>query len=643
MTAGAQTFPAPEFPDGLSWLNVAAPLHLEALRGKVVLLDFWTYGCINCIHMIPVLEQLEDKYGDALVVIGVHSAKFENEGEIESLRQIVRRYDLRHPVIDDSDFVVWRQYGVRAWPTFVVIDPNGQIVAMQAGEIPFASFDRFIGALIEQHDSAGTIDRTPIELALEGAGQPSSVLAFPGKIAADTLGRRLFIADTNHHRIIIADLDTYRVLDVAGAGGSGFDDGSFETATFDKPHGMALVGDTLYVADTENHAIRAVDLLTRTVTTVAGTGEQSYQRDQGGAPLETALSSPWDVAFGDGVLFVAMAGPHQLWALLFERGVIGPVVGSGREGLLEGTFAEAQLAQPSGLVYHQRQLFFADSESSSIRAANLDARTTRTLAGPLVNDLFAFGDVDGAVGVSRLQHPLGVVLGDDGLLYVADTYNSKIKVLDLSTNTLTTLTGQGSPGGFRDGTLAEAQFDEPGGLAFAEGRLFVADTNNHAVRVVDLAAGTVSTLIFPNPEQLVIGDRLTVVSRGGPSETRLTLPAQRVAPGDGEIVLRIDLPEGYKINDLAPSRIEWNNAGSAIDIPEAERSLPVTETEVRLPIRLSVGSDALYGHLLLYYCQETVQTLCFIDQVALELPVDVTADAPSGALIIVRQIAPWTP
>ena len=223
--AGSAEMAAPEFPTGLDWINVAAPLTLEDLRGKIVLLDFWTYGCINCIHMIPTLERLEEKYGDALVVIGVHSAKFDNEGETGNMRQIVQRYDLHHPVINDDEFLTWRTYGVNAWPTFVVIDPRGNVLAMQAGEIPFEAFDRLLSGMVTFWDGLGELDRTPLPLALEGEGVPPGALAFPGKVLADAAGNRLFIADSNHHRIVVAALDTYEVLDVIGTGERGFSDG----------------------------------------------------------------------------------------------------------------------------------------------------------------------------------------------------------------------------------------------------------------------------------------------------------------------------------------------------------------------------------------------------------------------------------
>ena len=643
--AGDPRLPAPEFPQGLDWLNVPAPLAVADLRGKVTLLDFWTYGCINCIHMIPTLERLEAKYGDALAVIGVHSAKFENEGQTENLRQIVKRYGLKHPVINDSGFAVWnayRRYGVNAWPTFVVIDPRGNLFAVQAGEIPFEAFDRVIGSMIAAFDAAGEIDRTPLGLALEGAGRPSGTLAFPGKVLADPAGGRLVIADTNHHRLVIADLTTYEVLDVIGSGARGRADGSYEVATFDKPQGLALAGGTLYVADTNNHAIRAVNLVERTVSTAAGTGRQGYTRSGSGPALATDLSSPWDVAAGaDGTLYIAMAGVHQIWTLSADGQTVAPLVGSGREGRVDGAFDRAELAQPSGLYLAGDQLYFADSESSTIRVADLASRQVTTLAGTPDNNLFDFGDVDGSYGASRLQHPLAVTGAPDGRLYVADTYNSKLKILDAAGREIQTLLGLGGLGGFRDGGPAEAEFDEPGGLSYADGQLYVADTNNHAIRVVDLAARTVSTVIFPNPQALQIGEQVTVIGGNAQGE-QIALPAQTVAAGAGEIVLNIMLPEGYKLNPLAPFTAEWTTSGEAVQIADADRVQRLTDPAlpVRVPARFSTGDDLLHGELTIYYCEAAQQSLCFIDRVGVDVPVTVTAAGGASVIAIERTITP---
>jgi len=229
--------PAPDFPVDLDWLNVPEGLTLDGLQGKIVVLDFWTYGCINCIHMIPIYEELQEAYEDEIVIIGVHSAKFDAEGTTDNIRQIVQRYNVHHPVVNDSGFRIWRSYEINAWPTAAVIDPRGNVVAIQAGEIPFEAFDQYIGAMVAYYDGLGTdeIDRIPIELALEGASNPNTPLLYPGKVLADSASNRLFISDTNHHRIVVADLTTYEVLTTIGNGQRGFNDGDFASAAFNFP------------------------------------------------------------------------------------------------------------------------------------------------------------------------------------------------------------------------------------------------------------------------------------------------------------------------------------------------------------------------------------------------------------------------
>ncbi len=644
---GQPEFPAPEFPTGLDWLNVPAPVTMQALRGKLVLLDFWTYGCINCIHMIPTIQRLEEKYGPALAVIGVHSAKFLNEGQTDNLRQIIQRYGLEHPVVNDRDFAVWdtyAPYGVNAWPTFVVIDPRGNLFAVQAGEIPFDAFDRLIGAMIEHFDGLGEINREPLAAQLERDAVPSSVLAFPGKVLADPVGNRLFIADSSHNRLVITDLLTYEVLDVIGSGTAGYVDGDFSTATFDKPQGLTLRGDTLLVADTQNHAIRAVDLLSRQVTTVAGTGEQGYERNQSGPALEMALASPWDLwSAADGILYIAMAGTHQIWTLSPD-GIVGPLVGSGGEGLREGAFEIATLAQPSGLYLQDNMLYWADSESSSIRAADLTTRETRLVAGPLTGSLFDFGDVDGGLGTARLQHPLAIIGSDDGLLYIADTYNSKIKSLDPTTQEVQTVYGGGSPGGFRDGDSTDALFDEPGGLSFANGLLYVADTNNHAIRVIDLAAGVVSTVSFPNPEALQIGERVTVV--GGNRGEQIDLPPQAISAGAGTLVLNLSLPEGYKLNPNIDSGVQWRFdpllVGVATSALEPLQTFRALDELTPLPVTFNAGEATVTAEVTLYYCEAVNETLCFIDQSVLRVPLTIADGAAAAAVTLERQVVPPT-
>ena len=442
---------------------------------------------MNCLHIFPQLRKLEKKFANELAVVGVHSAKFPNEKDADNLVKAVQRYELEHPVINDLDFQVWQQYACRAWPTLMFIDPQGKVIGKHEGELPYESFDDLISQMIAQFDAAGMLDHKSLTRAPER--RQDTTLYFPGKVVADADSDRLFISDSNHNRIIITSL-TGAVKEVIGSGVEGFADGSFAEAAFNHPQGMALVENMLYVADAENHAIRKVDLESRAVETIAGTGRQGFTR-QGREPGRIMeLSSPWDLAYHEGTLYIAMAGIHQLWSLELSGGTVGPYAGTGGESITDGPLAAATLAQPSGITTDGNKLYFADSETSSIRGADLNpAGKVRTVVGL---DLFVFGDVDGTTHNVRLQHPIGITYFD-GTLYVADTYNHKIKKVLPVTRGAFTLLGTGVSGHL-DGPWNQAQFSEPSGLSIAGGKIYIADTNNHAIRVADMEGSEVTTL-----------------------------------------------------------------------------------------------------------------------------------------------------
>ena len=439
------------------------------------------------MHIFPQLRNLERKYSSELMVIGVHSAKFPNEKEKENLYKAVQRCELEHPVVNDAEFQVWREYACRAWPTMMFIDPEGKVIGKHEGEITYQELDGLLGQMVAEFDAQGLLDRSPVKLARQT--EPDCPLSFPGKVLADPAGSRLFIADTNHNRIVVASLDGV-VMAVAGSGMEGLADGNFQAARFNHPQGMALDGETLYVADTENHALRRIDLEAGTVTTIAGNGNQGRRVQEEGPGMSAELNSPWDLTLYDNRLYIAMAGCHQLWSMDLETGMVGPYAGTGAESITDGALSQATLAQPSGITNDGNRLYFADSETSSIRSAELFPEgRVRTIVGL---DLFVFGDTDGEGHYVRLQHPLGVTI-HDGLLYVADTYNHKIKVIEPVPRVSRTLLGTGAPG-YDDGGAAEATFSEPGGLSTANGKLYIADTNNHHVRVADLETLQVTTL-----------------------------------------------------------------------------------------------------------------------------------------------------
>ncbi len=439
------------------------------------------------MHIFPQLRKLERKYASELVVVGVHSAKFPNEKETGSLTAAVRRCELEHPVINDAEFRVWQQYSCRAWPTLMFIDPRGNVIGKHEGEMTFDQFDSLMAEMLTEFDASGIIQRSPLPTSAPRG--PESALSFPGKVLADEAGGRLFIADTNHNRIVVSSFDG-DVRQVIGTGEEDLADGPLAQAAFNHPQGMAIDGDILYVADAENHAIRRVDLQAGQVETIAGTGEQGFERSGRRPGRSTGLSSPWDVALHNGVVYIAMAGIHQLWVLELETGTVAPYAGSGRESITDGPLATATLAQPSGITTDGERLYFADSETSAIRNADLDPNgSVRTLIGL---GLFEFGDVDGDDFRVRLQHPIGIT-HHDGVLYVADTYNHKVKRVLPKTRSVFTVAGTGASGHV-DGPFAQARFSEPSGLSIANGMMYIADTNNNAIRVANMETNEVATL-----------------------------------------------------------------------------------------------------------------------------------------------------
>jgi DNA-binding beta-propeller fold protein YncE len=496
---------APELPQNFTWIkcdreaasNRNPPLSIKSLRGRIIILDFWTKGCINCLHVIPDLKYLEHKYSDYLTIIGVHSAKFEHEQHRDSVQQAVWRYGITHPVIVDSDRYIWQQYAVRAWPTFVVINPQGYIVATVSGEGKREFLDNLVQQLIQESAGKKTVDGESLQLNLEqNQNLRLSPLAFPSKVLACQQSNSLFIADTGHHRLVIASLNG-ETKAVIGTGSPGWVDGELEIAQFCEPIGIVFDHEqqVIYVADTGNHLLRKIDLNARQVSTIAGTGTQSrYLFPHGGKALETALNSPWDlVKLGD-KLYITMAGSHQIWMMDLAQETIQTLIGTGAEFCVDGSCEVAAFAQPSGITTDGNELFIADSEISSIRAITLgNFPAVCTICGS--GQLFGFGDVDGIGENVRLQHCLGVAYAS-GYVWVTDTYNHKLKRINPTTGECQTICGSGNAG-LQDGIGIDACFSEPSGLSYACNYLYIADSNNHAIRRINLNSNEVTTLQLP--------------------------------------------------------------------------------------------------------------------------------------------------
>ena len=654
--------PIPEFPRNTEWLNTK-PLKKEDLKGKFVLLDFWTYCCINCLHILPELKKLEHAYPKELVVIGVHSAKFKTEQETKNIQEAILRYEIEHPVINDAEHTIWNLYGVSSWPTVLLVDPNGEAIWGTAGEIEFDQVDAVLKRALPYYRGKKLIDETPLRFELIEFSQQETPLRFPGKVLADEPGNRLFITDSNHNRIVITDLNG-KLLEIIGNGSIGRKNGTYDVASFDHPQGLALHGSTLYVADTENHMIRKVDLEKKLVSKVAGVGKQGRNPWPGartttssgpwlGNPNLTPISSPWALWVHEDHLYIAMAGPHQIWRMQLPGGQLGPYAGNAREDIVDGALLPAQpyaqagadgnpasvFAQPSGLTSDGSWLFVADSEGSSIRAVPFDrTRQVKTVVGTAdeaVGRLFKFGDVDGPRNKVLLQHALGVTY-DKGMIYVADTYNNKIKVVNAETGETRTVAGTGKAGA----DDAAATFDEPAGITHAIGRLYVADTNNHLIRMVDIATGRVATLKIeglkpPKTEDLIPS------FKGASQEPQAE---STVKPADGNVQLQVnlDLPLGWKINTNAPMVYYTQAEGESGPVNrkglgKKQVSAPESSFTVSLPVSGS-GKETITISLDYYYCQELDQGICKVGSVVFTVPLNIQDNGKPGPLVLKHKV-----
>ncbi|MBT1099393.1 MULTISPECIES: NHL domain-containing thioredoxin family protein [Streptomyces] len=594
---------APELIGKGGWLNTGDQQYtLADLRGRIVILDFWTFCCVNCLHVLDELRELEEKHRDTVVIIGVHSPKFVHEAEHQAVVDAVERYEVHHPVLDDPELATWKQYAVRAWPTLVVIDPEGYVVAQHAGEGHAHAIEKLVEELEAEHAAKGTLRRGDGPYV---APEPVAThLRFPGKALLLPDGGFL-VSDTTRHRLVELDADGETVRRHFGTGERGLSDGGPDEARFSEPQGLAVLPDgRVAVADTVNHAIRALDLTTGVTSTLAGTGRQWWQGAPTSGPArEVDLSSPWDVAWFGDRLWIAMAGVHQLWTYDPESATVRVAAGTTNEGLVDGPAAEAWFAQPSGLAVSAdgERLWVADSETSSLRWVDRDEHV-RTAVG---TGLFDFGHRDGAADQALLQHPLGVTALPDGSVAISDTYNHALRRYDPASGEVTTLA---------------TDVREPSDAVLVDGDLVVVESARHrltrlrlpeeAVRVADQAHRTrrAATEIAPGALRLDVvfqapsGQKLD--TRYGPS-TRLLVsatPPELLAEGSGagtdlgrDLVLADGVTEGVlHVSAMAAScDDDPANEYPACHVHQQDWGVPVrvtAEGTPRLPLVLA-GMD----------------------------------------------------
>ena len=650
----------PDFPGGSEWFNVAEPLGYDKqLRGKIVVLDFFTYCCINCVHVLPTLARIEASHPDTggVAVIGVHSAKFQNEKLSESVRNAVGRNAITHPVVNDAGVELWERLGVQCWPTMVVLGPRrGSLLHYVVGEAYLEELVHFVDGAVRYYNKELSLDPIGITQLMPPAG----CLRYPGKVCLDQNGTVLHIADTGNSRVVAVDRGTGAICHVYGTGSAGRADGRSSEAQFNAPQGIAQFHSALYVADTENHLIRKIDISSGTVSTIAGTGRQGNDLEGGKQGCAQEMSSPWDIVMGTApgvdhptLLYVAMAGTHQLWVHFLEdsawlkgsRHVAGTSLrfcGSGEEANRNNSYpAKAAFAQPSGLsAASDGVLYVADSESSTIRAVSLANGSVKDMVGGAIDplNLFAFGDVDGKGRECRLQHPLGVAWCENRKnIYIADSYNHKIKTLDPATKVCSTLAGTGHPG-LRDGPFEVAQFSEPGGLCVDAGGnfLFVADTNNHAIRVLDLTLRTVSQLIVTTPLGPVGGVTRRKLGQRAQHHTSSPVPVPK--HGSVAILVKFQLPQSCHITEDVPSTwqlvLEGNPSVSCIPGQPSQGSILENAAGASVTITTNFTAEQ-ESHVMIeacvYFCEDS--GMCRMHEVELTIPLVVLEEAPPTAVV----------
>ena len=460
--------PAKEFPADLEWVNATRAPQLGELRGRVILIWFWSYDSVNCWSLVPDLRFLEDKYHDGLTVFGVHCPKYPQQVPGDGVLRAVNRHRLRHAVANDPGFRLWQEYGVTAWPSVALVDAEGRLAALFSGEGRRGEIDAMIARLLEEAALRDLRIYEPSPPALRP--EPRLPLAFPGKVLADA--KNLFVADSGHHRVLECTHEG-RVLRQFGSGNPGFSDGLQGEACFDNPQGLARWRDTLLVADRGNHAIRRISLANGTIETLLGHGRPGRMRPHETPAHDVALHSPSDLVLVGDDLYVAVTGLHQIWRVNLVNEQVSVLAGSGQLGLSDGVGGGASFAQPSALGVLGRHLAVADAASSAVRWVHVDDARVETALGV---GLYEFGDHIGARHEARLQNPLGLAVDPRGIVFIADSYNNGIKVLNRK-------------GGEVRALRINYRFAEPGGLSLAAGALWVANTNLHEVMRIDLASG----------------------------------------------------------------------------------------------------------------------------------------------------------
>lgn len=587
------------------WLNSSRQIESSDLKNRVILLDFWTYACVNCLHMVPEIKKLETEFGNRLTVIGVHSGKFNNEKNDESIKKAIIKNDISHLVVNDSEFKIWNGFKVSSWPSFVLIDAKGHVVKKYDGEISAENLRKDIKKLIKKYKYRLNSERLPI--ILEKNRVADYILKFPGEIIAvqnfsyKNINKinALIISNTGKNKILVTNLNGNILLEI-GSGEIGFDDGDLDSSSFNSPRGLLFKDNILYVADTSNHAIRKINFTDGKVSTLIGSGKRGEVVKLSDRIDEISLSSPFDLAFfpDKNNIVISNSGTHQLLKYNIPSNTIIPFAGNGSKGLVNGHYPDNSLAQPSGLSSYGSQLYFVDAESSSLRSISKNG-LVKTLIG---HGLSEFGHRGGKKDKALMQHPVGVIAFDKEI-YISDTHNHAIRRYNIKTGELSTYSGGERGDGVSSGKRTE--YDEPEAITYFADRFYIVDTNNN--RVMELAKNNGNAKILNiMPRQKLPADYLLEYL---PNLEKLPSKAVR---NIGQVKLIFNLKKGWKINDEAPSffnLVEVKNKKEA-NLIASFNDTAIKSGSVKLPNISSENTYYLQGTV--YYCEDKANALCLI-------------------------------
>ena len=602
------------------WLNSARNITASDLKNRIILVDFWTYSCVSCLQLVPEIKKLEAEFGDKLTIIGVHSSKFQNDKEIESIKKAIIKYDITNPVINDSNSAIWKSFNISALPTIVLIDPKGKISKKYQGNISGRKISEDVQKLIKKYHYSLNHNKLPI--VLEKNKTVESILKFPSGIGfahnfsykniAKTNG--LIISNTSRNTIMIVSLDGTTLLEI-GSGNAGSDDGDIANASFNFPHGLLFKDNVLYVADTGNHLLRKVDFATGEVATIIGTGKNGSILTTKNTATTTSLSSPWDIKFFPDTkhIIISNSGTNQLLKYNIANNIIEPFAGNGELDLIDGTYPNNSLAQPSGLSVASGNLYFVDPGTSSLRVSNKEG-VVKTIIG---KGVFSFGHKNGTKEEALMQHPIGLSADDTGI-YIVDTYNHLIRRFDFKTNSLSDYSGDFK--GDKVGDTNNTSYNAPEAMVAVLDKFYIADTNNN--RIIELARnGRSSKLLNIIP--------ITKLPKEGLAEylpNLATIPSKKVK-SDSEINLSFDMNAGWKINQLAPSffnlvEIKNNKEANLIVSFDGET---IKSGKVKLPKLSKKYTYYLQGTV--YYCEDKKDAICLVKSYEQELiPVNYGSD-----------------